>query len=255
MQNNKPLQHPVIVVNIGGSVVEKHPSEFHLVTIEGIHTARCCLRYPAESEGGDAVGKEKDKITVSLLTDDKTELYFTGLIYAATTHTQYRELVLTDSFYNLFNTFFTAAYRKEKAAVILDDILGAAGITEKSIACPDVELARFSTQNIPARACIDLLIDALREHGAGGLTYFFDAKDIFHFGAKDDTGKNEGENETFEKGRNILRSGPDWIEILPHPIRHTQTVNVAGKERVTVKTDLTVSQKRTRLRLTFGEAL
>jgi hypothetical protein len=246
------LKHPVLEVAIGGTVVEKRPSEFRLVTLEGTHTARCRLRYPAESDAG----KDGDKISVSLVSGDKTDLYFTGVIYAAATHGgKYRELVLTDSFYNLFNTVFTAAYRKEKAANILDDILAAAGITEKSIACPDVELARFSTQNIPARACVDLLIDALREHGADGLTYFFDAKDAFHFGTAGDTGKNEGEAETFERGKNILRSGLDWIEILPRPIRHTQAVIVNGKELVTVKSDLTVSQKRTRLVLTFAGAL
>ena len=252
MQNTDLLRHPVIEVSIDGAVVEKRPSEFRLVTAEGTCTARCRLLYPADSEAG----KPGDKITVSIVSDDKTDLYFTGIVYVATTHGgKYRELVLTDSFYNLFNNCFTAAYRKEKAANILDDILAAAEITEKSVTCPDVELARFSTDNFPARACIDLLIDALRGHGAEGLTYFFDEKDIFHFGTREDTGRNEGNAETFESGKNILKTGLDWIEVLPRPIRHTQTVKVNGADRVTVKTDLTVSQKRTRLILTFGEAL
>jgi hypothetical protein len=191
---------------------------------------------------------------VSLTEDDKTELYFTGTVYSSNICGAYRELLLTDGYKKLCDADFTAAYRKEKAANILDDILGAADITEKSITCPDIELARFSTQNIEARMCIDLLIDALREYGAEGINYFFDAKDIFHFGAEADTGRNDGGKYDFENGKNILRSGRGLIEILPRPIRHTQEITVNGKVMFTVRSDLTVSRKLSRLTLWVREA-
>jgi hypothetical protein len=71
-------------------------------------------------------------------------LYFSGTVYAENTDGAYRELFLADGYKKLCDTGFTAAYRKEKAANILDDMLGAAGITEKAVTCPDVEPARFS---------------------------------------------------------------------------------------------------------------
>jgi hypothetical protein len=153
----------------------------------------------------------------------------------------------------LCDTVYTAAYRKEKAASILDDILGAAGITEKSATCPGIELAQFSTPAIPARICIDLLIDALKEHGGEGLCYFFDEKDVFHFGTDADTGRNEGGAFSFETGSDILRTGSGWIEVLPRPVRHTQSVTVDGRELETVRTDLTVSRKTMRLLLWLKE--
>jgi len=237
------LQHPILEVSIGGTIVEKRASEFKLITQAGFHSAMSHLLYPADSDVG-AVG---DDITVSLSSDNKTDLYFTGKIYSANVHGKYRELLVTDSFQELCFAGFTAAYRKEKAVNILDDILGAAGITEKSITCPDVELARFSTQSITARMCIDLLIDALKSHGYEKLNYFFDEKDTFHFGTRDDTGKNAGEPFTFETGNNILRSGSGWIEVLPCPIRHSHAVTVNEKQMRTVRTDLTVSRNATRL--------
>jgi hypothetical protein len=102
--------------------------------------------------------------------------------------------------------------------------------------------------------CIDLLIDALKEHGAEGLRYFFDEKDAFHFGTAEDTGKNEGGAFAFETGKNILRTGSGWIEVLPRPIRHTQGLTVNGKELLTVRTDLRVSRKASRLTLWVREA-
>ena len=223
MQKCNILQHPIIEVAIGGNVVEKRPAAFRLFTLAGCGITKARLLYPMESD----VGNRGDTITVSLITDDKTALYYTGTIYSIPEYGKYRELQLTDSAYKLLNIDFDAAYRREKASVILSDILDAAGIKERAITCPDVELARFSPVTVPAWYCITYLIEALKEHGAKNLTYFFDEKDIF-------------------------RSGEDWIEVLPRPIRHSQTVTVNGKERITVETDLTVSQKHTRLILTFG---
>ena len=248
MQKCNILQHPIIEVVIGGNVVEKRPAAFRLFTLAGCGITKARLLYPMES----GVGNRGDTIAVSLITDDKTALYYTGTIYSIPEYGKYRELQLTDSAYKLLNIDFDAAYRREKASVILSDILDAAGIKERAITCPDVELARFSPVTVPAWYCITYLIEALKEHGAKNLTYFFDEKDIFRFGTLEDTGKNEGEAESFESGKNIFRSGEDWIEVLPRPIRHSQTVTVNGKERITVETDLTVSQKHTRLILTFG---
>jgi hypothetical protein len=207
------------------------------------------LLYPAGSDAGNA----GDDITVSLLSGDKSDLYFTGVVYSAAAHGRYRELLLADGYKKLCETGFAAAYRKEKAPSILDDILGAAGISEKSVTCPGVELARFSTQTITARFCIDLLTGALKEHGAEGLEYFFDEKDVFHFGTFSDTGRNEGEAESFETGKNITRSGSGWIEVLPRPIRHSRAVTVNGKPLVTAGTDLTVSRLSARLVLHLRE--
>ena len=245
------IHRPVVEVSIGGTVVESPPAKFELSTQTGIHSVIARLAYPADSEVG-GIGEE---ITVSLVSDGARDLYFSGVIYSAAAHGKHRELLLADGYKKLCETDFTAAYRKEKAVSVLEDILGAAGIAKKSVTCPDVELARFSTPPIPARRCIDLIVAALREHGAERLEYFFDEKDIFHFGTPEDTGKNEGEAEDFETGKNITRSGPGWIEIVPRPIRHTRKITVNGKSLVTVRSDLTVSRSSTRLILCLREAV
>jgi hypothetical protein len=244
------LRHPVIEVSIGGTVVDTRASGFRLMTQSGFHSVVSCLSYPADAEAG-ASG---DDITMSLVSGDKTDLYFSGRIYSVNVRDPYRELLLTDNYKNLCDTDFTAAYRKEKAAAILEDILGAAGISETAITIPDVELARFSAQTVPARICIDLLVDALKEHGAEGLSYFFDEKNVFHFGTEADTGKNEGEAFAFETGKDILRTGRGWIELLPHPIRHTQRVTVDGKELLSVRTDLRLSRGSSRIVVYLKEA-
>ena len=254
MQNNDLLRHPVIEVSIGGTVVEKRPSLFNLVTQSGFHSVMAALLYPA----GSGVGAKGDEITVSLVSGDKTDLYFTGTVYSANIRGKYRALALTDGYKKLCDTEFAAAYRREKAANILDDILGAAGIAGGKITCPDVEMARFSTPAIPARRCIGLLVDALKEHGAEGLGYFFDERDVFHFGTEAsglETGRNEGELFGFETGRNILKTGSGWIEVLPRPVRHTQNITVNNKPVVTSGTNLTVSRRLSRLTLWVKEGV
>ena len=250
MQNSDLLQHPIIEVRINGNAVEKSASLFNLATQAGFHAVASRLLYPADSD----VGTAGYAITVSLIANDEIDLYFTGSVYSANTRNEYRELLLTDDYKKLCGTNFAAAYRKEKAANILEDILSASGISEKSVVCPDVEFARFSTPLVPARKCIDLIIAALWEHGEEGLTYFFDEKNVFHFGTPADTGKNEGRTEHFETGKNILRPGSGWIEILPRPIRHTQEVTVNGKPLITARTDLTISRSSTRMTLFLREA-
>jgi hypothetical protein len=245
LADNSILQHQLLEVSIGGTAPEERAAQFRLRTHAGLHSVSAKLYFPQSS----SAGSPGDDITVSLVSGDKTDLYFTGTIYQADVRGAYRELLLTDSYKKLCDTQFIAAYRKEKAANIISDILDAAGISETSVTCPDVELARFSTQEIPARMALDLLIDALKEHGASGLVYFFDEKDTFHFGALSDTGKNEGEAVSFETDKNILRKGPGWIETLPAPVRHSQAVTVDGKELVTAHSDLFVSRSLSRLTL------
>jgi hypothetical protein len=250
MAGSDALKRQILSVSISGSIVDRHAVSFRLQTASGFHSVAARLLYPADSD----IGNVGDDITVSLITDNKTDLYFTGNIYAAASHDANRELLLTDSYQKLCEGRYAAAYRKEKAASILEDILGAAGISDTLITCPDVELARFSTGTLPCRHIIDILISALQEHGFNGLTYFFDAKDVFHFGTSGDTGINEGEAYTFESAKNILKTGSRWIETLPAPIRHTQKVTVNGTERLTVRTDVTISGKRSRLAMYLGEA-
>jgi hypothetical protein len=250
MANSDALKHQILAVSIGGSVVDKHAVSFRLRTASGFHAVAARLLYPADS----GVGSVDDDITVSLITNNKTDLYFTGKIYSAALQDSRRELLLTDSYQKLCGSEYAAAYRKEKAAAILEDILGTAEISDTLITCPDVELARFSTPTMPCRHLIGLLIDALTAHGFAGLTYFFDAKDVFHFGSISDTGINEGEAHAFESAKNILKTGSGWIETLPAPIRHTQKVAVNGKELLTVRTDVIISGKRSRLAMYLGEA-
>jgi hypothetical protein len=243
------LNRQRLSVSIGGSAVDRRAVSFRLQTASGFHAVSARLLYPADSDAGNA----GDDITVSLITDNKTDLYFTGKIYSAALQDSKRELLLTDSYQKLCDGRYAAAYRKEKAASILDDILQAAGISGTLITCPDAELARFSTPTMPCRRVVDLLIDALKEHGFTGLNYFFDAKDVFHFGTASDTGMNEGEAYAFESAKNILKTGTLWIETFPAPIRHTQKVTVNGTELVTVRTDVTISGKRSRLAMYFRE--
>ena len=245
MPNSKFLQHQTLEVSIGGTSIERRAVSFRLITQSGFPGVIARPVYPSDKETG-SVG---DEITVSLANDERRDLYFTGTVYSANTHGSCRELLLTDSYKKLCDKTFTAAYRKEKATYILEDMLGAAGITDKSLTCPAVELARFSTNTLAVRNGIDLLIGALKEHGAQRLTYFFDEKDVFHFGTKDDTGRNEGDIYQFEAGKHILRSGSGWIEVLPCPIRHTQAVHINGKPRITIKTDVTISRGLSRLYL------
>jgi hypothetical protein len=250
MASSDALKRQTLEVSIGGSVVDKHAVSFRLQTASGFHSVAARLLYPADS----GVGNVGDDITVSLITDNKTDLYFTGKIWSAALQDSKRELLLTDSYQKLCDGEYAAAYRKEKAAAILEDILGAAGISDTLITCPDVELARFSTQTMSCRQLIDLLINALKGHGFAGLNYFFDAKDVFHFGSVSDTGINEGEAYAFESAKNILKTGTLWIETLPAPIRHTQKISVNGREVFTVRTDVTISGKRSRLAMYLGEA-
>lgn len=246
MSNN--LEHPVLYAAINGTDVP--PASFHLDTDEGIAVTLAQITFPAETE----IGKPGDEITVRLSLGDKEHLLFTGSIFIAEVNGAYRSLSLSDSYIKLYNTYTTPAYRKEKAQTILQDTLDAAGIKKTSITCPPVEIARFSTDTIPSCRCIQLLITALEEHGHTGLRYFFDAEDTFHFGTIDDAGKNEGEKYEFVSKQNILKKTNDRIEVLPLPIRHSQTILVDDAERIVTRSNLAISGRHSRLTLWLREA-
>lgn len=243
MPSNNIIRHHSLVVELNGRVSEKRAVRFTLLTQKGSPSVIAMLYFPA----GAKDGKKGETIKVYLADTEKRDLYFTGTVHNATEIDSYRKLFLTDGFSKLCSTPFTAAYRKEKASVIIDDILEAANINEKSVTVPDIELARFSTQPLQANRVLDMLIDALKEHGAKGLCYFFDEKDRFHFGTEKDTGKNAGEAFQFDSKQTIFSRGADRIETLPAPIRHSMTVTVDGASMETIRTELTVTEKASRL--------
>jgi hypothetical protein len=248
LQNFNRLEHPILAVSVAGAS-GRRPSSFSLITDQGFPSVTARLRFPPDAGAGNA----GDPVTVHLSISGEKYLLFAGEIYSAGIHGAYRDLALTDGYKKLCGTNVVAAYRKEAAKVILRDTLDKAGIGETAVTCPAVEVARFSTENIPADRCVTLLIKALEEHGHKGLRFFFDAGDVFRFGTAEDTGKNGGPVFEFQTGKNILKKGEGFIEVLPLPIRHSQTVIVDGAELVTHRTDLIVSGTHSRLKLWLKE--
>jgi hypothetical protein len=248
MQDSE-LQHPVLLVTIDGSPVDRRPSAFRLSTDQGIPSVTARLSYPADVPAGET----GDPVTVSLSAGGAESLLFTGEVCGANTRGAERDLFLTDGYRNLCTAFVTPAYRKEKASVILQDALDTSGITDAAATCPDVTLHRFSTERITADRCIRLLIHALGEYGETGLRYFFDAENVFRFGTSADTGTNPGPDITLETGKNIIERGDGRIEILPAPVRHSRTITVDGAVLETVRTELIVSQRNSRLTLWVKE--
>jgi hypothetical protein len=238
-------RHPLLQVTINGNPVDARPARFALTTDRGFPNAVARLLYPSAS----AAAAPDDTVTVSLSEGDGEQLYFTGAVFYAAPRGEYLDMELVDGYAKLRKTPVNPAYRKERASVILGDTLDAAGITGGKITCPDVTLHRFSTVSIPASECLALLIDALKSYGHTGIRYFFDRENTFRFGTSGDTAKEEGERYVLETGKNILRSGPGWVEILPLPIRHSREITVDGKTLVTYRTSLTVSRERSRLKI------
>jgi len=239
------VQYPVLEVLIGGAVVERRPVSFSLFTSRGQPQVLAKLSYPEDATEGNA----DDPIVINLVSGEEKNLYFTGVIYDAHVHGARRELLLTDDYKKLVDSVFTPAYRKEKAKAILEDVLSAAGIANKKITCPEVELARFSTDTITVKNCVDLLIDALTAHGYHDLYYFFDAENVFRFGTIEDSAKNEsGEVYKLETGKNIIHKGESWIETLPLPLRHSRDITVDGAALKTFRTELFVAQTKSRIK-------
>ena len=250
MPSNKIIHRHTLEVELNGQITDTRACRFTLVTQKGFHPVMADMYFPAGSKDG----KVGDTIKVYIADKESKELYFTGIVDGVFQSGHYRLLSLTDSYSKLCSTMFTASYRKEKASSIINDILDAAGVSEKSITVPDVELARFSTKTIPAHLVLDILINALEEHGTKELYYFFDEKDCFHFGTTKDTGKNTGGTFRFNTKENIFSHGADWFEILPAPIRHSMKVTVDGVSREVIRTDLTVRENASRLLLYFSRS-
>jgi hypothetical protein len=244
------IEHPVLNISVNGNTTVKRPSYFRLITDQGLHSVEARLRYPADAE----VGKNGDKVSVNLSLNGEKHLLFTGEIFCAGIHGGYLDLALTDSYKKLCDTVIVAGYRKETASVILQDTLDKAGVEKTSITCPGVEIARFSTEKIPADECVIQLIKTLEEYGHKGFRFFFNAEDIFCFGTVEDTGKNEGTVYEFNTAKNILKKGDGWIQVLPLPIRHSQEIKLDGKSLFAWRTDLTVSGTSSRLRIWLKEA-
>ena len=248
MPSNKIIHRHTLEVELNGQLTDTRACRFNLVTQKGFSSVFATLHFPTGSKDG----KKGDTIKVYIADKESKDLYFTGTVYNATEIDNYRKLFLTDGYWKLCHTSFTASYRKEKASSIVSDVLDAAGVSEKSVTVPDVELARFSTKDIPANLVLDILIDALESHGVKKLCYFFDEKDCFHFGTTKDTGKNTGGTFRFNTKENIFSHGADWFETLPAPIRHSMKVTVDGVSREVIRTELTVREKVSRLLLYFG---
>jgi hypothetical protein len=237
------LQYPVLEVSIGGAVVDKRPSRFMLTTVQGFPAVMANLVYPADT----IISSIGDSVIISLVENRDKNILFVGDIYDVKTRGAYYDLSLTDGYKKLHDTMVVNAYRKETAKGILQDTLDAAGITDTSITCPAITLARFSTDSITADMSIDLLIRAMEQHGIQDLRFFFDAKNVFHFGISEDTGKNEGIEIALETGKNIIRRGEGFVETLPLPLRHSQSLTIDGTAVETIRTELVVSQRRSRL--------
>jgi len=246
MQTSK-LYHPVLNVTIGGDVAEKRLLSFCLTTDECYPNNIALLEYPS----GALNSKEGDSVIIQLSVNGETHLIFTGEIDSKTEYRGIEWLTLQDGCSKLYGTAINTAYRKENAKVILQDILEKSGITKKAVTCPDVELARFSTGGTRASRCITLLIKALEEHGHTGLRFFFDETDTFHFGTLNDTGKNNGSVFEFEMAKNILNKGDGWIEVLPLPIRHSQSAVIDRSNFIIQRTELRISGSTSRLRLYY----
>ena len=248
MPSNKIIHRQTLEVELNGQLTDTRACRFNLVTQKGFSSVFATLHFPAGSKDG----KKGDSIKVYIADKESKDLYFTGTVYKATEIDNYRKLFLTDGYWKLCHTSFTASYRKEKASSIVSDVLDAAGVSEKSVTVPDVELARFSTKELSAHLVLDILIDALEAHGVKKLCYFFDEKDCFHFGTTKDTGKNSGGTFRFNTKENIFSHGADWFETLPAPIRHSMKVTVDGVSKEVIRTELTVQEKASRLLLYFS---
>lgn len=248
MPSNKIIHRHTLEVELNGQLTDTRACRFNLVTQKGFSSVFATLHFPAGSKDG----KKGDSIKVYIADKESKDLYFTGTVDDVFQSGSYRLLSLTDRYSKLCSTMFSASYRKEKASSIITDILDAAGVSEKSVTVPDVELARFSTKDIPANLVLDILIDALEAHGVKKLCYFFDEKDCFHFGTTKDTGKNTGETFRFNTKENIFSHGADWFETLHAPIRHSMKVTVDGVSKEVIRTDLTVLEGVSRLILHVG---
>ncbi len=236
-------------VTLSGQRVAKRPLSFRLVTDQCLPAAICELEYPSSV----AFGKDGEEVAVSLKTPEKTAVLFTGQVYDAKVYGNVRKLSLADGYKKLFDTALSTAYRKESAAVILSDILDAAGITDREITCPDVEISRFSHAEKSAVELIVSLMGTLKTFGFSGLRYFFDAENLFRFGTIDDSAVNSGDPLSLETGRTIIEKRPGRILTFPAAFRHSQSLEVDGTSLVATRTELVLSARRSYLAIRVKE--
>lgn len=236
-------------VSLSGQRVAKRPLSFRLVTDQCLPTAICELEYPSSVQ----FGKDGDEVVVSLKTPEKTTVLFTGQVYDAKVYGNVRKLSLADGYKKLFDTALSTAYRKEAAGVILSDILDAAGITDRQITCPDVEILRFSHAEKTAVELVASLVETLKTFGFSGLRYFFDAENLFRFGTIDDSAVNTGEALSLETGRTIIEKRPERIMTFPAAFRHSQILEVDGVSLVATRTELVLSARRSYLAIMVKE--
>jgi hypothetical protein len=69
------LRHPVLEAAIGGTTVDKRPSEFRLMTQAGFHSVAARLLYPADSGIGKAGDAIRNCARVHFLFRGKTGKY------------------------------------------------------------------------------------------------------------------------------------------------------------------------------------
>lgn len=236
-------------VSLSGQRIAKRPLSFRLVTDQCLPTAICELEYPSSVD----FGKDGDEIVVSLKTPESSSLLFTGQVYDAKVYGSARRLSLADGYKKLFDTTLSTAYRKEAAGVILSDILDAAGIADRNITCPDVEIPRFSHAEKTVVELLASLIETLKSFGFSGVRYFFDAENIFRFGTIDDSAVNTGEVLSLETGKTIIEKRPGRIVTFPAAFRHSQNLEVDGMSLIATRTELVLSAHRSYLAIRVKE--
>jgi hypothetical protein len=255
MTTYEVMQNLLLAVSIDGTTIDERPVEFSLWTDKSGHGVIAYLLYPFSMDKGS----QGDAVVISLADGENETVLFTGFVSAlGKIRGAYRKLYLSDDYEKVYGTFITPLYRKEKVSIMLQDTLDAVGISDTAITCPELELARLSLDRVSAAFFLDLLVKVLEEYGFSDMKWFFDSNNVFHFGTFEDTGKNEGEEvSALVGGENILRTGIDlwgrWLEVLPLPLRHSQKITVDGEEMVTIRTEMLVSARHSRLKVWFAQ--
>ena len=244
LRNIKRIQSPSLVVNANGKEVEERASEFRLSTDVDIPFSEASITYP-KSTYPLHVGDELE-VDIAYSATDSYRL-FTGRIVEAYSESGKVVCRLSDGFVDLWNTRITAGYRKEKARIVIEDFLGESGITDYTIDIPDIELPRFSVQNLPASEAIRWVWKSLDSFLENNNTYrfYFDQEGLFHF---DDpvAAAVDGETLSFTRGEDVIKSRRQHIEVLPVPVRHSHTIWVDDNPVVVHRTDTVIRRSRSR---------
>ena len=211
MPSNKIIHRQTLEVELNGQLTDTRACRFNLVTQKGFSSVFATLHFPAGSKDG----KKGDTIKVYIADKESKDLYFTGTVYKATEIDNYRKLFLTDGYWKLCHTSFTASYRKEKASSIVSDVLDAAGVSEKSVTIPDVELARFSTKELSAHLVLDILLDALEEHGTKILPISSMKRTAFILGRQKTPERTQGKHSASIQKKRFFHIAPIGLKRFP----------------------------------------